>query len=469
MSRFPAELGPSPVPELGAGGDAGVPPAGRRVFYGNFTCELEWGGPSLNPQAAATTPGRGGLLTSLADRLRPINAELAWSWLPLLRPGDVVLGVEPPALPAAGSGFPDPPSTRWREVECLPQPRPGMTGTLIPWGWTPPAQALAARLGQPVAIPSLAVVAGVNSRVRRWEWERELGMDLPGSQVIASLSDLSAALHTLPDPAAGWILKANFGMSGREAIRGTGAMVTEPQRRFVEQRLAATGPLVLEPLLNPLAEAGVQWELSANGTITLVGLAEQVAAGGSWQGSRWSSEPVPPAWREAVEATRQVAQRVAAAGYFGPLGIDVMRYRDAAGHERLRPLQDLNARFTMGRLALAWRDWLPAGWSGLWRVAPGVTAGVVRQFCEEVSRAGDREVLAWLTTPTTAGPPQGPEEGRSTPPLAEGRLNPSALQRLGANPSHPPPAPIRVLLAAADSSRLQTLEQQLANQLARRA
>jgi hypothetical protein len=120
-------------------------------------------------------------------------------------------------------------------------------------------------------------------------------------------------------------------------------------------------------------------------------------------------------------------------------------------------------------LALAWRDWLPAGWSGLWRVAPGVTAGVVRQFCEEVSRAGDREVLAWLTTPTTAGPPQGPEEGRSTPPLAEGRLNPSALQRLGANPSHPPPAPIRVLLAAADSSRLQTLEQQLANQLARRA
>jgi hypothetical protein len=287
-------------------------------------------------------------------------------------------------------------------------------------------------------------------------------MALPGSRLIASLNDLSTALRDLPAPAGGWILKANFGMSGREAIRGAGDAVTEPQRRFVEQRLAATGPLVLEPLLQAVAEAGVQWELSAKGDVTLIGLAEQVTAGGSWQGSGWSSEPVPPVWREAIEATRPVAQRVAAAGYFGPLGIDVMRYRDAAGHERLRPLQDLNARFTMGRLTLGWRDWLPAGWSGVWRVYPGTAATVVRQFCEEVVRAGDREVVAWLTTPVAATASRSPDEGRSKPPRTERAPTQLSPPTPGESSSKKSLPPVRVVFAAADPLRQRQLEEELA-------
>lgn len=193
----------------------------------------------------------------------------------------------------------------------------------------------------------------------------------------------------------------------------------------------------------------------------LVGVAEQVAVGGSWRGSGWSSERVPTIWREAIEATRLVAQRVAAAGYFGPLGIDVMRYRDAAGQERLRPLQDLNARFTMGRLALGWRDSLPAGWSGLWRVYPGAAAKLVRSFCEEVSQDGSREVVAWLTTPV---PWQGTEtaderEVQPGPPrAASNRPGTSATGEI--SPIKPLPS-VRVLLAAADPLRRRQLEESL--------
>jgi hypothetical protein len=457
MSGFPAELGPSPSPDRREGGAVGIPSKGRRVFLGNFTCELEWGQQWFDSEPHQTAAAGGSLLVSLTDRLRPLSAELAWSWLPLVQPGDLVLGIEPPARLEPAPWFPFLPQTRWQGVEFRKQLPEGVNGTLVPWGWTPAAQDLAGRLGRPVAIPPLAVVARVNSRVQRWSWEHELEMTLPGSRVIASLHELSPALRDLPDPAAGWILKANFGMSGREAIRGTGDTITEPQRRFVEQRLAATGPVVLEPLLNAVAEAGVQWELSANGTIALVGLAEQVAAGGSWQGSRWSSEPVPPTWREAIEATHLVAQRVVATGYFGPLGIDVMRYRDAAGHERLRPLQDLNARFTMGRLTLAWRDWLPPGWSGLWRVSSGAAAAVVRQFCEEISRSGDREVVAWLTTPvfSRTAPVPGERESPQPPDPSLPRGSP-AKSRAKSMPA------VRVLLAAADPVRLRRLEEQLA-------
>jgi hypothetical protein len=137
------------------------------------------------------------------------------------------------------------------------------------------------------------------------------------------------------------------------------------------------------------------------------------------------------------------------------------RYRDPAGHERLRPLQDLNARFTMGRLTLAWRDWLPAGWSGAWRVMPGGTTNIVREFCEEVARAGDPEVLAWLTTPTFSGAVQAPGKPKSTSLVTSGASQrPLPTSRAKSLP------PMRVLLAAADPVRLRNLEEELAKRRA---
>lgn len=41
------------------------------------------------------------------------------------------------------------------------------------------------------------------------------------------------------------------------------------------------------------------------------------------------------------------------AGYRGPCGLDAFVYRDAAGQEAFRPVVELNARFTVGQVALA--------------------------------------------------------------------------------------------------------------------
>jgi hypothetical protein len=67
-----------------------------------------------------------------------------------------------------------------------------------------------------------------------------------------------------------------------------------------------------------------------------------------------------------VDFEMRVAGTLQRLGYFGPLGIDAMRYRDDTGEIRLRPLQDLNARCTMGRLALGFARLLPSNWCGSW-------------------------------------------------------------------------------------------------------
>ena len=41
------------------------------------------------------------------------------------------------------------------------------------------------------------------------------------------------------------------------------------------------------------------------------------------------------------------AERLQDCGYFGPLGVDAMRYRLPDGSVHLRPLQDINARWAL--------------------------------------------------------------------------------------------------------------------------
>ena len=73
---------------------------------------------------------------------------------------------------------------------------------------------------------------------------------------------------------------------------------------------------------------------------------------GTYIASKLLSEAELSPWDDAVEIGWKVAQHMREMGYGGLVGIDAMRYRDQFGNEKLRPIQDINARYTMGRLAL---------------------------------------------------------------------------------------------------------------------
>jgi hypothetical protein len=99
---------------------------------------------------------------------------------------------------------------------------------------------------------------------------------------------------------------------------------------------------------------------------------------GQYRGS-WFTEPlnakgdISSDWQAAVDWALRAAERLQDRGYFGPLGIDAMRYTLPGGAVHMRPLQDINARWTMGRLSLGWRRLLRSGESGLWWHADPMT------------------------------------------------------------------------------------------------
>jgi hypothetical protein len=167
------------------------------------------------------------------------------------------------------------------------------------------------------------------------------------------------------------VIKAEFGMSARERILG-GRTATEADINWVRRRLERNGEVFFEPWVDRISEIGVQFDIPVDGTPRLVGLTPmQVDGRGQYAGSwfayaneRFQSEEA--LWEEAIEVATRAANRIQALGYFGPLGIDAMIYRDENGMPQIRPLQDINARWTMGRLSLGWKKLVGHAEEGFW-------------------------------------------------------------------------------------------------------
>lgn len=337
-----------------------------RLFVGNFDFEHRL----ADPQRV------------LPRRVNELNADLAWSWLALAREGDLVwlpcLSREGAALAEAhtfqdagtisGSAGTSPsrPSVRfvtdWRDVESAVE--------LVPWGWTDELL-LTARVKhwQPPAIDPSAVKCA-NSRRTSAEWESRWQVGLPYATPCQSMDDVATAIAALT-VLQRWVVKAEFGMSGRERQLGQGPLTTAAAHWMI-RRLATDGVVFFEPWVERLDEVGILFDVPAEGEPVLVGVAPMlIAPGGHYRGS-WFVRPSGNDvwWTEAIPIATNAARELQAHGYVGPLGIDAMHYRLADGRTGVRPLQDINARWTMGRLAWHWRERIPAATCGYWWHGP---------------------------------------------------------------------------------------------------
>ncbi len=325
------------------------------LFVGNFDFEHVLANPHFQPSLG----------------LQRLNAELALSWFAGTEDGDYLycpLGLRESAIDQLTAlGLP-----RLVPVTDFSQVHRGVQ--LVPWGWTEPLVAVAQRYQFRYLAPGPHIVREVNARQFSFDLENEWEVGLPQASAIHDLSGLDDAVQRTAEISSRCVVKANWGMSARERILIEGAP-TDEHRAWVRKRLAEQHVVFVEPWVRRLEEVGIQIEVQPQVESELLAVTKlECDDVGQYAGSWFTNPPDDPnfqqRWRPAVEIALRTAQRLKDRGYFGPLGIDAMRYQLPDGSIRLRPLQDINARFTMGRLSLGWRKLLRDGECGFWPRGP---------------------------------------------------------------------------------------------------
>lgn len=313
-----------------------------RLFVGNFDLEHRLADPRFVAGA----------------RLRRINDELTFVWWLAASAGDAICcsgSLEPGFLQqGVDAGLPSVRTLTREEFlsECHARSGTPSSWEVTPWGWDSFTRRLVTDSGLAYAIPPSDAVRTGNSRRFSSQLESQANVGLPGAAAIRTMEALARHLSPAP-PKAPWVLKAEFGMSARERLLGRGPELRREAERWAQARLARDGVIFWEPWVERVAEYGAQFEIPIVGAPVLVGVtALSVDAQGGYRGSA-------PLWPESrdeslnppLEVCRQAANALQDGGYFGPVGFDMMEFRTEEGGRAWRPLQDINARWTMGRLA----------------------------------------------------------------------------------------------------------------------
>ena len=302
-----------------------------RMFVANFGFEDELVGRRMSPAAWEATRG------------------LCGCWTPMLGRADRIVSAKPGCDPMVAG-------------------RSGRATEIVPWGWSRGMVQWAKAVGSMQQVPDPDVVERVNRR--RWGFgqETELGLSPAGTTLVESLDACVDAVSQPPKIGSGWIAKADLGASGRFQRRIETGECEERLARWISGCLGQDGVLLVEPFLDSVREYGFQFDVSDGNSVRLCGVTELLTTGsGGYRGTRFGrgeGETPTDDVSEVLAAIEPVTAEVARSGYTGPLGIDSMLYRVSSRETAWRPLQDINARFTMGRCALEWSGDLCPGLRG---------------------------------------------------------------------------------------------------------
>jgi len=277
-------------------------------------------------------------------------------------------------------------------------------GGLRPWAWAPDSQARLVPLFDQVTGDDAgpdggfhAALAVLYSKAWSARFLEEIHAELaqvfpalcPAGVIGRAVADLSGALGAIGEfRARGFhrlVVKQALGLAGANAIRLWEPELLETQRRWMAESLEAGQTLVVEPWLERLADFSVQFERTDAG-LRRVGFTDlfndhrgQFLANAASPGF----ERRPPtrvttafrAWPDAPALIRRVYEvvaralepRLAEVGFRGPLGLDALVHATPEG-PRLKPVVEINPRYTMGRLTLELMRAVAPGSHGLFRL-----------------------------------------------------------------------------------------------------
>lgn len=194
------------------------------------------------------------------------------------------------------------------------------------------------------------MVARVNSKLWSHALEVEMGWSLSGSATASTLAELREHVaRSCPASGDKWVIKSPLGFAARERVLGRGPVIEEPQAKWAGRRLAGGETLIFQPWLEVAREYGVVSEIFSDGQCVIHGISDlQTNGAGTGTGYLLGRPPAPGRVAELETVATTVAERLFKEGYYGPVGIDALEHGGG-----LQPLLEINARYTMGFVALA--------------------------------------------------------------------------------------------------------------------
>ena len=306
----------------------------------------------------------------------------------LCRQDDIVLVQQKPSVEFLSgikqAGFPLP---EFVEIKCAGGLQNRKLGSLRPWAWGPDSFELLKPVFASVTGEQRADEKRFNSEIAQlyskvWSAEflrRILSTKLEIPNWLCSENEIGVAVNSLNEALAAIskirsrghhkvVVKAAFGVAGSNALRLFEPNLLPAQLRWLENAFAHKRELVVEPWLEREADFSVQLEMSAHG-LKLCGYTGLLNdARGQFVAnlaeshhhkripakviSRFSeaagiSNRLLDFYGDIFAALETELRRV---DFTGPIGIDAFVYRDATGAVKLKPVVEINPRYTMGRV-----------------------------------------------------------------------------------------------------------------------
>ena len=182
------------------------------------------------------------------------------------------------------------------------------------------------------------------------------------------------------------VIKESLGLAGSNAMRLFEPEILETHRRWIANAVDNGRQLVVEPWLERVLDFSVQLEMAEDG-LKLCGYTGLLNdAKGQFQGNvalPGHQKKIPANLIALFPEPPDIAQRLHAlyadifalleeklrrANYLGPVGIDAFAYRDLDGKVRLKPMVEINPRYTMGRVTVELMKHVAPGSRGLFRL-----------------------------------------------------------------------------------------------------
>ncbi|MFK7823260.1 MAG: DUF455 family protein [Oligoflexales bacterium] len=184
------------------------------------------------------------------------------------------------------------------------------------------------------------------------------------------------------------LVKAPYGSSGRNQRKMNSTQtLLENELNWLKNTLKSQGKVIVEPFLNKVLDLSVQLMIRSDSSPSLLGITRFLTHKNRSYFGHILGQKLFDCKKELTRAVYQkhssglshwdmvkkcaqfVKSQLQALGYTGPAGMDAFIFKNGTDFY-LRPLVEINCRYTMGHCAIALEKHLPKNWIGLFSIKP---------------------------------------------------------------------------------------------------